>query len=113
MPSSTIWNTLSLIAAALGAVVGVLGTLMVANAYYPGGVWDFLRSLPSFLFLAFTFQRNRVHRRLQIAQSFGSVNHADRALSFMGICLVFLGFLIQLLGAVSLFQALWAVPCPR
>lgn len=103
MLSATAWNTFSLIAAALGAVVGVLGTLMVANAYYPGGVWDFLRSLPSFLGLALTFRRKRMHRRLEIAQRFAGVNHEDRALSLMGICLVFLGFAIQLVGAVCAF----------
>jgi len=101
MFSAWMWNLLSLVFAAAGAIIGVCGTLMIANAYYPNGVGSFLWSLAEFLGLAVTFQRRKLYRRLEIAQKLA--NAEVRESTLMGVGLVFLGFCLQLVAAFCAF----------
>jgi hypothetical protein len=95
MFSPATWNLLSLILAAAGAFIGVLGALVMANGYYPGDVWSFLRSLPELLLSK---------KRRNIAAKLSSVNAENRTMTMRGICLIFVGFLLQLGGSGCAFM---------
>ncbi len=94
--SSGTWNLVGLVLTGVGALVGLIGTLMIANGYYPGTIGSFLISLPGMLFDAILFRR----KPFEIAQRFG---REDRTLTLMGVLVIFVGFLLQLVGAICAF----------
>jgi hypothetical protein len=91
-------NLFILVLTVIAAFVGVAGTLMMANGYYPGGVLSFFASLPELLVGVFRRQHTK---RLEIAQKLA--DKEDRTMTLMGLCLVFLGFLLQLIAATLAF----------
>jgi hypothetical protein len=99
--ASTTWNLVSFILSAVGALAGVLGALVMANGYYPGNVRSFLSSLPALLFS---------QQRREIAQKLASANPEDRKMTMGGICLIFVGFLLQLAGTFCAFMGTMADP---
>ena len=94
--SSGAWNVLALVLGGLGACVALVGTLMIANGYYPSTIRDFLLALPGLLWHAVSGQRTR----FEIAQKLA---HEDRALTLMGVLVMFIGFLFQIVAAICAF----------
>jgi hypothetical protein len=93
-------NLIGFISSAAGAVIGIAGSLMMANAYHPFSFLGFLRTLPDiawrFLFGGGARAREYLNRTQRLAQ----INPEDRTLSLGGLCLIFGGFVLQLLGTI-------------
>jgi hypothetical protein len=94
--SSSAWNLLALILGGIGASVALVGTLMIANGYYPTTIGHFLLALPGLLWHAIRGQRTR----FEIAQKFAQ---EDRAVTLMGVLVMFIGFLFQIVAAICAF----------
>ena len=88
-----------------GATLGFLGALMMARSYHPFSWSDFARQGIRILWKLFRQDRATVVRSVEIASKLGAVNDENRGYSLLGLYLVFLGFCLQLLGAVVSFIA--------
>jgi hypothetical protein len=80
-------------------VLGVWGTLQISAPYHPFSVPGFVRHVLGVIWELCHGSR-RAMLRVKIASKLGAVNEEDRAKSLVGVYLVFLGFVLQSIGAV-------------
>lgn len=100
MTLNTTLNVLGFIASVSGALIGIAGSLMMANAYHPFSFFGFLRTLPDIALRFAIGGRSRAQEYLSRTQRLAQVNPEDRTLSLAGLCFIFGGFLFQLLGTI-------------
>lgn len=93
-------NFAAFVTSVLGAVVGIFGSLMMANAYHPFSFLDFLRALPEIAWKYLTGGSSSAKEYLSRTQRLAQVNPEDRTLSLAGLCLIFGGFFLQLVGTI-------------
>lgn len=104
------WNLAGTLLSVAGASFGILGSLMMAHGYHPHSLRGYVLSLP---YLAYLFVRHgtpRVRSCLARQQRFAQLNPENRALSLAGLCLVFFGFVLQLLGTLCSYAGTLAAP---
>jgi hypothetical protein len=93
-------NVLGVIASVSGALIGIAGSLMMANAYHPFSFFGFLRTLPDVAWRFVIGGSSRAKEYLSRTQRLAQVNAEDRTLSLAGLCLIFGGFVLQLVGTI-------------
>ena len=94
-------NFLGFLASAVGQFVGIVGTLLMANAYHPFSLPNFLfRTTPAAGWRFIRGGSKRVRGYLGTAEKLARINPEDRALSLAGLCLIFFGFVLQLAGTI-------------
>jgi hypothetical protein len=92
-------NFVGFLASSTGQFVGILGTLLMANAYHPFAVWHFLsRSAPAAGWRFLRGGSGAVRKYLSTAVKLAEINPEDRPLSLAGLCLIFFGFVLQFFG---------------
>jgi hypothetical protein len=84
----------------LGVLLSVWGTYLLTRWYHPFRFWGFLGSVLQVTGLFVTGRRERATSILRAAAKFGRLNEEERAESLIGLCLIFVGFLLQAMGAL-------------
>jgi hypothetical protein len=88
------------VATLVGILVSTWGTYRLMRYYYALSRWEFWKSLAVVCFLATTFQPRRLKEMLKVVAWAGEKAQENRYDSIVGAYLLFLGFALQLFGAV-------------
>src|SRR5271165_4830666 len=83
----------------LGVVIGVYATFLMTKFYHPFGLRDFLKSIGRVLFGTATFQEKKDTLYINFATALAKLTPEDKAASLRGIYWLFLGFILQTIGA--------------
>ena len=102
-------NILGYAISALGAVLGIIGSLFMANAYHR---FPFKDLLLTFWDVAAKLLQGRAAAMAYVEKiSHTSLGKPEnRTLSLIGLCMVFGGFLLQLVGSTVSFAASLLTP---
>jgi hypothetical protein len=87
-----------------GILISVWGTFRVTRWYHTFSFADFLRCGVRVTFFVVTGQGESAVDLVKKVAKFGSLNEDRRARSFVGVLMIFAGFVLQAVGAV-----LWGV----
>lgn len=100
-------NIVAFSISAAGACLGIAGTLMQANAYYPFAPKQFVEHMFRVVRTLLTKGYRAASEETRVAVKLSESRGEDRVHSLKGLYLVAVGFLLQLVGsAIALMAAL-------
>jgi hypothetical protein len=103
--TAKVLNLLAFAFTVLGSGLGVWGALKQANAYYPFRPVEFANHLRLVLVKRVRKGKAEALQEIHTAAHLGEKRGENRALSLVGLYLVFCGFFLNLLGAALAFAA--------
>ena len=92
------------IATGIGVILGVIGTYLICKPYHPFGVWGLVRHIFSLIPYAIQKGPSQARGLVGTASRLSAINEEDRAKSLVGVYFIFLGFIMQAIGAL-----LWTI----
>lgn len=92
------------VATGFGVILGVMGTLLICKPYHPFTVWGLAKHIFSLIPYAIRKGPSQASGLVRTASRLSTINEEDRARSLVGVYLVFLGFVMQAIGAL-----LWTI----
>ena len=92
------------IATGVGVILGVMGTLLICKPYHPFSVWGLVKHIFSLIPYAIRKGQSQASGLARTASRLSAINEEDRAKSLVGVYFVFLGFVMQAIGAL-----LWTI----
>jgi hypothetical protein len=94
----------------VGVLLSVWGTYLLTRWYHPFGFLDFIKSVFQVTALFIARRRRRAIDVTRAAARFGDLNEENRAESLIGLCFIFVGFVLQAVGAVCWgIDTLWGL----
>jgi hypothetical protein len=102
-------NVLGYVISALGAVMGIVGSLFMANAYHRFPFKDLLLTFWDVL-VKLLKGRSAAMGYVEMISRTSQGKPENRTLSLIGLCMVFGGFLLQLVGSTVSFAASFLPP---
>ncbi|MEP7363109.1 MAG: hypothetical protein ABI972_07630 [Acidobacteriota bacterium] len=99
MPTDAHLNIAAFALSATGATLGIAGTLMQANAYYPFAAKQFVEHMVRVSKTLVTKGYGAAKEEMHVAVKLSEARGEDRARSLTGLYLVAVAFLLQLAGA--------------
>ena len=92
------------IATGIGVILGVMGTLLICKPHHPFTVWGLVKHIFSLALYAMRKGPSQASGLVRTASRLAAINEEDRAKSLLGVYFVFLGFVMQAIGAL-----LWTI----
>jgi hypothetical protein len=83
----------------IGVALSIWGTYLLTKFYHTFKLLEFLASVCMIAFLFIVGKRQKARQLVLVATKFGKLNSEERAVSLIGICLIFVGFVFQAIGA--------------
>jgi len=94
----------------IGVAISIWGTYLLTRWYHTFRPKDFLQVVFSAAFLVLTGRKEKALRFTRTTAKFGRLNREKRAESLIGIYLLFVGFILQAIGAFCWgTDAIWSL----
>ena len=98
----------------LGVLLSSWGTYRLTRWYHPFTAGGFWTTIGRVVILSFRGEILKLLKEAEIATIFASSNPEAKAESLLGVYYIFLGFILQLIGACFWgVDALWGILAPR
>jgi hypothetical protein len=96
---SATWNIAGSVLAAAGALLGLIGALMMARTYYASSIWKFALKVPKYIWWWLRAKRNYLEDAVELPKA-NEERHVD---TLVGLCQLVFGFFLQILGIACLY----------
>jgi hypothetical protein len=101
----------------IGVLLSIWGTYLLTHWYHPFEFLDFLKSVLQVTTMYMFGRRDRAMKIVRAATKFGGLNEEKRYESLVGLCFIFVGFVLQAVGALCWgVDTIWGLmekaPCP-